>query len=610
MFKYLVAFTAILLISSGCGGGGGSSAAAPVSAAPAETGEVIIGLTDAEGDFLSYIVDVTSVQLERADGTRVETLPLSTRVDFAELTEVTELVSIATVPAGRYLSATLGLDFTNAEVIVQDDNGDLHTALLTDENGDPLGAIDVNLMLTDADAVVIRPGVPAAFSLDFDLDASNTIDFTASPPEVTVMPFLLAAAELEADRTHRVRGLLGAVDEAQASFTLDVRPFRLRSGRFGELTVQVDDATLYEIDGMGYEGAAGLAALTALGEDAPVVASGSPVSGTPASGALRAETVLAGSSVPWTDHDVAHGAVVARSGDALTLSGVTLEYADGLIVHRGQVTVNVGDDTRVTALGLPNDTLGKQSLSVGQRVLAFGSLTDDVTLDATGGRVRMEISQLTADVVDADDLAVDVHFLNGRRPAAYDFTGTGVDAANDADPNHYEIDTASLPLTSIEVGDLVRVRGHVTAFGSAPNDFTALSVIDVSLDHRAAAFDAVWPVPSAEPTLNIDSGHITLDLTDARALLWLLGVPLDTTNPLEALTLAAPDDGRGVYAVRVRRSGEIHLYRSFADLADEVLEQLQTGNRLRRVDALGSYNAAEDELVSHRAALVFVGPED
>lgn len=588
----------------GCGGGGGAANPVPVAAAP-EEGQVVIGITDAEGDFASYAVDVTSVVLERADGTRVETLPLTTRVDFAELTEVTELVSIATVPAGRYLSVTLGLDFTNAEVIVQDDDGNLHTATLTDGDGDPLGALDVMLRLADSDAVIIRPGVPAAVSLDFDLDASNSIDFTASPPVVTVQPFLLAMAELEADRTHRVRGLLAAVDEADASFTLDVRPFRHRSGRFGELTLQVNDDTVYEIDGVGFTGAEGLAALADLGSDVPVVAAGGPVDAT-----LVAQTVLAGSSVPWTRHDAAHGAVVARSGDALTLSGVTVEYANGVVVHRGEVTVLVGDDTHVTALGLPNDSLDRQSLSVGQRVLAIGELTDDLTLDAGSGHVRMEVSQLTGDVVDPEALTVDLYALNGRRPVVYDFAGTGIDAANDADPDAYEIDTSSLPLASLEAGDLVRVRGHVTPFGAAPPDFKALTVIDVSLDRRAAAFSAFWPVPSSEPTFNIDPGHIALDLADARTLLWLRGVPLDAVNPLAALTLTAPADGRGLYAVSVRRSGEIHLYRRFEDLASAVLEQLQTGHRLRRVDALGSYNAAPDELVSHRAALVFVGTGD
>jgi len=585
---------------AGCGGGGGGTAPVPTSAAPLETGQVVIGITDAEGDFSSYVVAVTSVQLERADGTRVEALPLTTPVDFAELTEVTELVSIATVPAGRYRSVTLGLDFTDAEVIVQDADGALHEATVQDPDGAPLGALNVTLNLAAADEIVIRRGIPAAVSLDFDLDASNSIDFSPSPPVVTVQPFLLATASLEPERTHRVRGLLASVDEADASFTLNVRPFRLRQGRFGELTLHINDDTVYEINGAGFTGAAGLDALAALGSDVPVVAFGAAQDAT-----LVARTVLAGTSVPWTNQDAAQGAVVARSGDALTLSGVTVEYRDGLVLHRGEVTVLVDDDTRVTALGLPNDTLDKNSISVGQRVLALGTLADDLTLDAGAGHVRMEVSQLTADVLDPDDLTVSLYALNGRRPAAYDFTGTGADPSGDADPEQYQIDTSSLPLDSLETGDLVRVRGHVTPFGAAPPDFTALSVIEVSLN-GIATFGAHWPVASAEPTFGYDPARIALDLSDASALLKLWGVPLDAVNPITELTLVPPESGLGVYAIRTQGVDEISVYRSFTDLADAVNERLLAGFFLRRVGAHGSYNAASGELVSHGATFLFV----
>ena len=472
-------WAAALALLIGCGGGGsggnGPAPLADVGPAAEETGQVVIALTDAEGDFASYTVTVDSIVLERLDGTVVETLPMSTEVDFAELTEVTELLTIATVPAGRYRQATLRLDYTDAEVIVQDASGDLHNADLRDEEGDPISSLDVHLALMDAEAIVIRPGVPAAFSLDFDLDASNQIDLSVLPPVVTVQPFLLASAELETDRSHRLRGLLAEVDESAAMVTLNVRPFRHRRGDFGSLSFAVGDATLYEVNGTTYEGAEGLTALAALvSEDAEIpVAAGGMIE----AGSLSAATVLAGSSVPWTERDVVRGSVVGRAGDSLTLSGVVIEYADGLVARRDQLTLLVGEETAVTALGLANDTLNKDSISVGQRVTAFGSLTDETTLDVTDGRVRMNVSQLTASVLGADDLTLDLHYLNARRPEAFDFSGTGIDAENDADPDAYQVDSSGLALVSVDEGDLVRVRGHVNAFGAAPADFLALSGI-------------------------------------------------------------------------------------------------------------------------------------
>src|SRR6056297_3081132 len=60
----------------------GAATTPPVTA---ETGELVVTLTDTPGDFVAYLVDVTSVRLTRANGDVVETLPLATRVDFAEL---------------------------------------------------------------------------------------------------------------------------------------------------------------------------------------------------------------------------------------------------------------------------------------------------------------------------------------------------------------------------------------------------------------------------------------------------------------------------------------------------------------------------------------------
>ena len=119
---FALALLAMLTIASGCGGGGGSSSApAEQGAAPAEeVGEILIGLTDAEGDFLKYSVVVQSLTLTRANGDVVETLPLATQVDFAELTEVTEFLTVATVPVGVYESASVRLDFSAAEIVVQD----------------------------------------------------------------------------------------------------------------------------------------------------------------------------------------------------------------------------------------------------------------------------------------------------------------------------------------------------------------------------------------------------------------------------------------------------------------------------------------------------------
>jgi hypothetical protein len=45
-------------------------------------------------------VDVLSIKLEKSNGDTVETLPNEARVDFADLADVTEFVTAATIPKG------------------------------------------------------------------------------------------------------------------------------------------------------------------------------------------------------------------------------------------------------------------------------------------------------------------------------------------------------------------------------------------------------------------------------------------------------------------------------------------------------------------------------
>jgi hypothetical protein len=110
-------FLTLFALLQGCGGGAGSAPTTQAGDLPPaeEKGELIITITDAPGDFLRYVVDVPQLTLYRANGDVVETLPFNTRIDFAELTEVSEFLTIASVPAGVYESVVLTLDYSGAE---------------------------------------------------------------------------------------------------------------------------------------------------------------------------------------------------------------------------------------------------------------------------------------------------------------------------------------------------------------------------------------------------------------------------------------------------------------------------------------------------------------
>lgn len=345
-----------------------------------------------------------------------------------------------------------------------------------------------------------------------------------------------------------------------------MRPFRHRTSNFGEFRLNVNDNTQYDVDGLGYIGAEGLQAIADLGANSPLVASGNI-----AQAEMSAEIVVAGSSVPWSDADVVKGVVTARSDDVLTVGGVRIEFADGREVFRGTFTVNLNEDTHVSVPGQVNADFSIQSVSVGQRVIAWGEFIDDEFINAE--RITLRMNQLTAEVVQLEPLAVELFFLNGRRPGVFNFAGTGATTEVDADPDFYEIDAALLPLALVDQGHLVRIRGLVNRFGSAPDDFLARTVIDVQTDSRAAALKVAWQEGSATPFSSIGGSRIDVDLEEARQALLVRGVPRDFLDELISIALIAPQSGLGVYAIKLRGAGEMHIYRNFDDLVDALVEQ-------------------------------------
>ncbi len=88
----------LFILLSGCSGS---------DSLDSESGDVVIGLTDAKGGYATYTVDVLSLTLTKSNGVVVETLPLNTRVDFAQYTELTEFLTAATVPGGVYTKASI-----------------------------------------------------------------------------------------------------------------------------------------------------------------------------------------------------------------------------------------------------------------------------------------------------------------------------------------------------------------------------------------------------------------------------------------------------------------------------------------------------------------------
>ena len=117
------------LILSACGGGASTSSTSPpiqsASCNPADPatfdqcGTVLVGLTDAEGDFLNYTVNVLSLTLETANGRIVEVMPRQARINFTDYVGMTELVAAVHVPPATYVAGSISIDYDGAEIYVE-----------------------------------------------------------------------------------------------------------------------------------------------------------------------------------------------------------------------------------------------------------------------------------------------------------------------------------------------------------------------------------------------------------------------------------------------------------------------------------------------------------
>jgi len=598
-FVYVV-LSMLALGIVGCTSGGSSLTSTP------DDGEIVVSLTDAAGDFASYTVDVLSLNLTKANGAEVATLPLSTRIDFAQYTEMTEFLTAATIPSGTYVSATMTLDFQNADIWAEDENGDnVQVTDIVDENGDPVMTLELEVQLEDRNRLTIAPGIPAHLMIDFDLQASNQVNFdNPQAPVLIVDPFIVADVNrTHPNKIHRIRGLIHEVDLSDSSFSVLLRPFykalTLNHSRFGIRSVMTDDATVFNIDGEAYEGHDGLVALDGLDPLTPVVALGS-LKFNP----LRFEAweVYAGSSVPGASLDVVSGWVIERTGDTLTVKGASLIRSGSTFVFNDEVTLQVADTTVVTRQ-ISSALYSKDDISIGQHITAFGTLTntdpENLEMDATLGFVRMMMTTIRGTVVSVDNqntiaqLTVDLQSIGRFRVGNFNFAGTGITSEDDADPEEYEVFTGTMDLSGVTPDTPVKLKGFVEPFGMAPPDFSTFTLIDVA--DLKAFFKIDWRPATDTPFTDISADSLTVNLEGTRLHYLVRGVVVTDLNDLATAPVIAPEeDGRGLYVLK--RNGVTEIYLFFDNFVQRIEELLADDYAARKINAIGQFDDASSVL--------------
>jgi len=618
------------LMVTACGGGVSTTAntgPAPVASCdptnPAtieECGTVFIGFTDADGDFLNYTVDVLSLTLETANGRTVEVMPRETRINFTDYVDVAELVTAATLPPAIYVAGTIRLDYTDAEVFVEE-SGLAKKAVVTDSTGTPLGQTDLKIVLSNRDQLVVTKRRAHFLQLDFDLEASHQVDITPTPATAIGEQFIVAEVHPVDQKDIRIRGPLVEVSEAQMSYVVAVRPFHDRVGDFGKVTVNVTDNTEFEVNDEMFVGVDGLRALTAAGQGTPTVAKGTL---TVAERSFTADRVLAGSSVPGSGHDAVVGNVIARDGNFLTVRGATIIPADTRSTDvrphfHDDVVVEVGPETKVFRDWHRFRDLGIDAISIGQRVTVRGSqptpTTDaaapQVLFDATHGAVRMHVTHLTGIVntVMPGQTDITLHSIDRRRVGIFDFSGTGPSEDLDADPTNYEVQTGALSLADFAAGKPIVTLGFPSAFGMAPPDFAGRTVIDYT-DVRSALGVGWGEAGTIAPFASMGADGLVLDNQsgdiDQRHYIKQGPVLIDLTSLAANTTIVPRETDRMLFTIKTADS--LRQFSDWVDFVDDLGSSLDGSTTARSMHAYGKYEVESNTFHAYKLGVFLLEP--
>jgi hypothetical protein len=555
-------------------------------------------------DLTSYIVTIDSIVLVRNDGQQFEALATPEIVDLTQLSTNTELWGTATIPNGTYVSALVTLDYSDALITTVINGTETLCGTTTVSTAQPCSVLDttgatpttfdISVTFDPANPLVVTPTYASTsanlMELDIDLGASGYLKYSGTTPEYIVNPYITMGTLPADNKLIRIRGPLINTNNtittggATGTYSVYVRPFHDEVNNLGAFSLFSTADTIFSLNGTSYTGNAGITAMSQLSAGSTMTAAYTTFAPdyNPANqayaGTFYPVYVVAGSTLEDNYTEGLSGDVVARTGNLLTLRRSTLfinveevfDYeSTDTFVQLGAGTLVTADDTTLTGLNL-------NSIGVGQHIEARGIYTiatdGSIVLDATGtsatntGSVRLISTQLYGSLTSTatGSLTMNLSAIDGWPVSTYTFTGNGTSAAADPLASAFVVDTGSLALpTDLAAASPVFVNGLVTAFGSAPPDFTATAVNSLASVQLAggtltpagtqscglgsqvcqpASLRVLYTYPSgtAAPFATLSTTSLTLDKTNAAlvsAVVTIGPLTIDLTTLPTNLTL-------------------------------------------------------------------------
>jgi len=581
---------------------------------------VMIVSTSAPGPFTGYLVGIVSITFTRTDGTIVQpVIPTGTGeeiVDFASLTSISELMGAPAALTGTYTSATVTLDYSAAQIFLNL-NGKAVAATVVDDSGNAVTTVAYTVKFDPAHPLVLTQYKSTLLDVNFDLSASSVVGITsATTARVDVKPIMTISTVPQETKPIRSRGVFVTADPGAGTYIVNAQPFfDFTSQPFGAVDVQTSPQTTFNVNGVSYLGSAGLAALQQLNVNTLVSADGTLGSLDGVTPVFNATQVYAGSSLADQAEDRVRGIVSARTGNTITVQGVTVVDRLGVADYQPDITMTVGSGTAVSIDGEPTADVNSQSISVGQQIDAAGTLTPAAgtagvytSLDATSGSVRLGPTTLWGTLnpgATAGTASVDILTLGNFQPSGFNFAGTGSSASLNANPAAYIVNTGSADESATPAGTPLMLTGVVSPFGAAPPDFDASSVTTGANTDQVLVIDwvdsgATAPFLSIGPTgivVTIDNAHVGLSH-------FVQTGPVNFDLKAHGINpRIVPDTTRtGQFAVGNPTAG-LSEFNSFAGFVEGVDHLLNGVNAMQQLVAIGHYDSATDTFSAYRIDL-------
>jgi hypothetical protein len=610
-------------------------------------GTPVITLTAQRGNFTSYIISIDQIYLTRKDGT-IAPLPLANeRVDLAQQTGFVQLLMAPPVQEGTYVSATFSLDYGGSGTaplasVTIDDNGVAGATTLIDATTGTTPTVDtITVTFDPANPLVVGNQTSSLINFNIDLEASNTINISNGIPAiVTTHPIITATAAPVYQQPIFVRGLFVFADTNAGNFVMNTRPLRdagYSNGTYtggattGAITVLPNAQTYYNIDGVTYVGAAGIAQLSALKAETASLQIAA-IGTTTAIGGLNQDTptftateVYAGTSLESTIQDHITGIVAGRSGDTITLNAASLVDRIGDWGFTQSIPITLAPTTIVSVDGVaspsPTPTIG--TISIGQYIEVSGVVNptgpsngyvnvnpdgsfNPTGLDATNGQVRIKPTTLwgTLNSATPGSASVSLNWIQNYEPSFYNFTGAGTNTS----ATNYTINTGTTDLSATAPGTLLNFVGLTNAYGSGPPDFTATSVTPATSFPQQLIIE--WSgAGSNNPFTVVAGAGLYVNLQDANLLAGAVHVlrtgpfsaDQDITklpNPNPNLLVIVPANSADLAVQKTYQfsvgnvPNGIYVYSAPADFAARVLYNIGAIGPTDKLVATGQYDGA------------------